>query len=79
MTWAIEVSDIGDKSQSQLHASGVQRDVEFDDQISLYPNETITYLVKAQFSPVAIGEIAGFNTSIYDATGSLIEDAQISV
>ncbi len=77
-SWTIEVSDSGEKTVSDYKMSGVQTNVSFDDTISLYPNESITYLVKASISPVAIGEIQGANAGVYDESGKLVQDAQIS-
>ena len=77
-SWTIDVTDSGENSLSSYKSSGTQTDVAFDDTISLYPNESITYLVKAKVSPVAIGEIQGANAGVFDEAGKLVQDAQVS-
>lgn len=76
--WSVEVTDIGANSKSKYNDIGLQSDVEFDDQVSIYPNESITYQVKATVSPVAIGDIKGANAAIFNQSGGLEQDAQIS-
>ncbi|TMX35908.1 DUF11 domain-containing protein [Vibrio sp. Hep-1b-8] len=76
--WSVEVADIGGNSLSKYKDLGSQLDVDFDDQVSIYPNESITYQLKASISPVAIGEIKGANAAIFNADGALEQDAQIS-
>ncbi|MGD8231957.1 DUF11 domain-containing protein [Vibrio sp. TRT 1302] len=76
--WSVEVTDIGGNSLSKYKDLGSQSDVDFDDQVSIYPNESITYQIKASISPVAIGEIKGANAAIFNADGALEQDSQIS-
>ncbi|MEL7293716.1 MAG: DUF11 domain-containing protein, partial [Pseudomonadota bacterium] len=76
--WSVEVTDIGANSQSSYKDLGPQTDVDFDDQVSIFPNETITYQIKANISPVAIGEVKGANAAIFNSGGGLEQDAQIS-
>ena len=76
--WSVEVTDIGANSQSSYKDLGSQTDVDFDDQVSIFPNETITYQIKANISPVAIGEVKGANAAIFNSGGGLEQDAQIS-
>ncbi|EVU10227.1 hypothetical protein D046_8435A, partial [Vibrio parahaemolyticus V-223/04] len=45
-TWTVTVNNIGSNSLSAYQASGVQTDVDFDDTVSIYPGESITYLVE---------------------------------
>lgn len=77
-SWTIEVTDSGANTLSKFKDAGVQTDVAFDDQISLFPNETISYEVKATLSPVAIGLVQGANAGVFDADNNLVQDAQIS-
>ncbi|MCW8334037.1 DUF11 domain-containing protein [Vibrio paucivorans] len=76
-SWTVEVSDIGDKSLSNYRSSGIQSNIPIDDTVSIYPGESITYLIKAELSPVAIGPVLGANAAVYDASGNLVKDSQI--
>lgn len=76
--WNIDVTDAGSNSQSRYKDSGTQTNVPFDDTISLFPGESLTYEIKAILSPVAIGVVQGANAGVYDSTDALIQDAQIS-
>ncbi|RTZ17222.1 DUF11 domain-containing protein [Vibrio aquaticus] len=77
-SWTIEVTDLGAKSLSKFNDAGPQSDIVFDDEISLFPGETISYEIKATISPVAIGTVQGANAGVFDTAGGLIKDAQIS-
>lgn len=76
--WNIDVTDTGANSQSRYKDSGTQTNVPFDDTVSLFPGESLTYEIKATLSPVAIGAVQGANAGVYDSTDALIQDAQIS-
>ncbi|MFM2586995.1 DUF11 domain-containing protein [Vibrio sp. TBV020] len=77
-TWTVQVTDIGSNTQSNYNDSGTQSDIAFDDQISLYPGEEISYEIKATISPVAIGVVQGANAGVFDDKDALVQDAQIS-
>jgi len=76
-TWNIEVSDIGAHSHSDYNGSS-QTDADFDDTVSLYPDESITYQIKATLAPITIGTLQGFTALVTNETGSLVERATIS-
>lgn len=77
-TWTIRVTGIGANSHSSINETGTLTDVAFDDTISLYPNESISYEIAANISPVAIGDIQGLTASLYDQHGDFIQDDQVS-
>ncbi|MET2847177.1 hypothetical protein ABXV23_10470 [Vibrio owensii] len=76
-TWNITVSSIGSNSLSDYQGSA-QTDVDFDDTVSIYPGESITYQIKATLTPITIGTLQGFTASVTDDSGSLVESSSIS-
>lgn len=76
-TWEVTVSNIGSNSLS-TYQSGTQTDVDFDDTVSIYPGESITYQIKATLTPITIGTLQGFTASVTDESGSLVQSASIS-
>ncbi|WP_373408814.1 hypothetical protein [Vibrio jasicida] len=76
-TWDITVSSIGSNSLSDYQGSP-QTDVDFDDTVSIYPGESITYQIKATLTPITIGTLQGFTASVTDESGSLVESSSIS-
>ncbi|HDM8222442.1 TPA: DUF11 domain-containing protein [Vibrio campbellii] len=76
-TWDITVSSIGSNSLSDYQGS-TQTDVDFDDTVSIYPGESITYQIKATLTPITIGTLQGFTASVTDDSGSLVESSSIS-
>ncbi|MCK6263704.1 DUF11 domain-containing protein [Vibrio sp. ZSDE26] len=77
-SWKVKVSDIGSHSLSDYNATGEQTDVDVEDTVSIYPNESISYTITANLTPVTIGDIAGFNASVEDSSGRVVVDAQIN-
>ncbi|MDW2194304.1 hypothetical protein, partial [Vibrio sp. 1641] len=65
-------------SLSAYQASGVQTDVDFDDTVSIYPGESITYLVEATLTPITIGTLQGFSAAVKDESGSLVQSANVT-
>ncbi|MDW1818957.1 hypothetical protein R7Z10_01005 [Vibrio sp. Vb1018] len=76
-TWEITVSSIGSNSLSDYQGSA-QTDVDFDDTVSIYPGESITYQIKATLTPITIGTLQGFTASVTDDSGSLVKSSSIS-
>ena len=57
-TWKIEVQQLGDHSVSALMTSGgTASEQDLNDLISLYPNESVIYLISATSKAVAISDI----------------------
>lgn len=77
-TWTVTVNNIGSNSLSAYQASGVQTDVDFDDTVSIYPGESITYLVEATLTPITIGTLQGFSAAVKDESGSLVQSANVT-
>ncbi|MCG0012468.1 DUF11 domain-containing protein [Vibrio parahaemolyticus] len=77
-TWTVTVNNIGSNSLSAYQASGVQTDVDFDDTVSIYPGESITYLVEATLTPITIGTLQGFSAAVKDESGSLVQSANVA-
>ncbi len=77
-TWTVTVNNIGSNSLSAYQASGVQTDVDFDDTVSIYPGESITYLVEATLKPITIGTLQGFSAAVKDESGSLVQSANVA-
>ncbi len=77
-SWQIEVLSIGSKSLSNFSSAGLQTDVVFDDVVSIYPGESISYQITATIAPIAIGKISGINAGVFDASENLIQDGQIA-
>lgn len=76
-TWDITVSNIGGKSDSS-YAGSTQTNVDFNDIVSIYPGESITYQVKATLTPVTIGALQGFTASVTDQADTLVKSSSIS-
>lgn len=76
-TWDVTVSNIGSNSLSTYQGSA-QTDVDFDDTVSIYPGESITYQIKATLTPITIGTLQGFTASVTDDSGSLVKSTSIS-
>lgn len=76
-TWNITVSGIGSNSLSDYQGSP-QTDVDFDDTVSIYPGESITYQIKATLTSITIGTLQGFTASVTDESGSLVQNSTIS-
>ncbi len=69
-SWSITVANIGDNSVSQLGTGEVVSDY-LDDVVSVYPGESIDYLITAKLSPVAIGTIKNLTARVLNDEGSL--------
>ncbi|MGD8110076.1 DUF11 domain-containing protein [Vibrio sp. TRT 17S01] len=78
VSWKIKVIDSGANTTSAYLTAGEQSNIDFDDTVSIYPGESITYEILATLSQVAIGNIQGANAALFDNNGKFIEDAQIS-
>ncbi len=70
-TWSIKVDSIGANSVSQLNTSGEITDDYLNDVVSVYPGETIDYLITATLSPVAIGSIKNLTARVLDDEGDI--------
>ncbi len=70
-TWSIKVDSIGANSVSQLNTSGEITDDYLNDVVSVYPGETIDYLITATLSPVAIGSIKNLTARVVDEEGAI--------
>lgn len=73
-TWSIAIDSIGDNSVSKLGSSTVTDD-SLDDVVSVYPGETIDYLITAAISPVAIGDIKNLTAKVINDQGLLASAA----
>ena len=73
-TWSIAIDSIGDNSVSKLGSSTVTDD-SLDDVVSVYPGETIDYLITTAISPVAIGDIKNLTARVINDEGSLASAA----
>ncbi|MCV5746145.1 hypothetical protein OFN42_38655, partial [Escherichia coli] len=60
------------------YQGSAQTDVDFDDTVSIYPGESITYQIKATLTPITIGTLQGFTASVTDDSGSLVKSSSIS-
>ncbi|BBM66418.1 hypothetical protein VA249_30640 [Vibrio alfacsensis] len=76
-TWDVTVTNIGGQSQSS-YQSGPQTDVDFDDTVSIYPGESITYNIKATLTSITIGTLQGFTASVVDEAGTIVQTATVS-
>ncbi|MGR5130968.1 hypothetical protein [Vibrio alfacsensis] len=76
-TWGVSVTNIGSQSLSGYQGS-TQTDVDFDDTVSIYPGESITYRIKATLTPITIGTLQGFTASVSDNKGTLVQTSSIS-
>ncbi|MDD9157809.1 DUF11 domain-containing protein [Aliivibrio sp. S4TY2] len=70
-SWVSKVNTIGSNSVSALNDSGELTDTAFDDVVSVYPGETIDYLILATITPVTIGEIKNLSAKVLKSDGSL--------
>ncbi|OCH14845.1 hemagglutinin [Aliivibrio sp. 1S165] len=73
ITWTSKVTSIGSKSISALNTSGEVIDQIFDDIVSVYPEEEISYVITAKVTPATIGEIENVTASVFKADGSLAD------
>lgn len=70
-SWESKVNTIGSNSVSALNDSGELTDTAFDDVVSVYPGDTIDYLLSATTTPVTIGEIKNLTAKVLKPDGSL--------
>lgn len=73
ISWTSKVTSIGNKSISTLNTSGEVANQIFDDTVSVYPDEEISYLITAKLTPVTIGEIENLTARVLKNDGSLAD------
>lgn len=73
ISWTSKVTSIGNKSISALNTSGEVANQIFDDTVSVYPDEEISYLITAKLTPVTIGEIENLTARVLKNDGSLAD------
>ncbi|WP_172634431.1 DUF11 domain-containing protein [Shewanella violacea] len=77
-TWQIEVKDLGSHSLSEFMASGgTSSNNDLNDLISLYPNESVTYIITATSKAVAISDIT--NTASVNSDSTVEKTASATV
>ncbi len=70
-TWTLSVDSIGPNSISQLNNDGGASASSLDDTVSVYPGESVEYLISAQVSPVTIGSIKSLTAKVLTDEGAL--------
>ena len=70
-SWTLKVDHIGVNSVSQLNISGETTDNALDDTVSVFPGESIDYLVTAKISPVTVGAIKSLTAKVVTNEGNL--------
>ncbi len=70
-SWSLKVDSIGAKSISALNNSGEISDSVLDDVVSVYPGETIDYVITASITPVTIGSIKDLTARVLKDDGAL--------
>lgn len=70
-SWVSKVNNIGSNSVSALNDSGELTDTAFDDVVSVYPGDTIDYLISATITPVTIGEVKNLTAKVLKSDGTL--------
>lgn len=68
-SWTNEVISIGNKSVSELAASGLESNRPLNDWVSIYPGQEILYSISVDVSPVSIGRIPQIIARVMDSEG----------
>jgi fimbrial isopeptide formation D2 family protein/uncharacterized repeat protein (TIGR01451 family) len=76
-SWTIKVASIGANSQSVLKLAGEASDVDLDDVVSIAPNESIKYTIKAVTKSVSISPIDN-TAQVNDSTGAQVATSDVA-
>lgn len=76
-SWTIKVASIGANSQSALKLAGEASGVDLDDVISIAPNESVKYTIKAVTKSVSISSIDN-SAQINDSAGAQVATSDVA-
>ncbi|CAG19551.1 DUF11 domain-containing protein [Photobacterium profundum] len=76
-SWTIKVASIGTNSQSALKLAGEAADVDLDDVVSISPNESIRYTIKAVTKSVSISSIDNI-AQLNDSKGNQVATSDVA-
>ncbi len=76
-SWTVKVASIGANSQSALTLAGEASDVDLDDMVSIAPNESIKYTIKAVTKLVSISPIDN-TAQVNDSTGAQVATSDVA-
>nr|WP_245903382.1 DUF11 domain-containing protein [Photobacterium indicum] len=76
-SWTIKVASIGANSQSALKLAGEASGVDLDDVVSIAPNESVKYTIKAVTKSVSISPIDN-SAQINDSAGAQVATSDVA-
>ncbi|EAS42211.1 DUF11 domain-containing protein [Photobacterium profundum] len=76
-SWTVKVASIGANSQSALKLAGEVSDVDLDDMVSIAPNESIKYTIKAVTKSVSISPIDN-TAQVNDSTSAQVAISDVA-
>ncbi|OEF30232.1 hypothetical protein A1QC_00035 [Vibrio rumoiensis 1S-45] len=74
ITWTNHVENIGADSTSELSDNDTQN-VDLDDKVSIYPNQSIEYTITVNVSPVSIDTIPAITATVLDNNAQSVKTA----